>query len=76
MLVPLPTSVPPQLPLYHCQLAAVPKLPPLALNVAEAPEHKLVVLVFTELAGVEAELVLMVILEHAVVLQAPTAFTK
>lgn len=73
---PEPKGVPPQLPLYHCQLAAVPRLPPLALNVALPPEQRLVVVVLTDVAAVELEFVLMVILEQAVVLHEPTPFTK
>lgn len=76
MLLPLPTSAPPQLPLYHCQLAAVPRLPPLTLRVDEAPLQMLIVVLFIDVAGLEAELVLIVMLWQAVVLQAPTAFTK
>ena len=62
--------------MYHCQLAAVPRLPPLAESVAVAPAHIVLVVVFTEVAAVEFELVLMTMLEQAVVLQDPTAFTK
>lgn len=76
MLLPVPTRVPPQLPLYHCQLAAVPRLPPLTVSVALPPEHTLVVVVLIELAAVEGAFVLMTTPEQAVVLQAPTAFTK
>lgn len=76
MFVPEPTKVPPQLPVYHCQLAAVPRLPPLAESVAVPPAQMLVVVVFTEVAGVELELTLSVTLEQVVVLQEPTAFTK
>ena len=76
MLAPEPTKVPPQLPVYHCQLAAVPRLPPLAERVAVPPVHKLVVVVLMELAAVEGALVLTMRPEQAVVLQIPTAFTK
>jgi hypothetical protein len=76
MLAPEPTKVPPQLPVYHCQLAAVPRLPPLAESVAVLPEHKLVVVVLIELAAVEGAFVLTIRPEQAVVLQIPTAFTK
>lgn len=76
MLAPEPTRVPPQLPVYHCQLAAVPRLPPLTESVAVPPEHKPVVVVLMELAAVEAALVFTIKPEQAVVLQIPTAFTK
>ena len=76
MLDPVPTGVPPQLPLYHCQLAAVPRLPPFTESVAEPPEQRLEVLVLMDVAGVDNALVLIIRPEQAVVLQAPTAFTK
>ena len=37
--VPLPTCVPPQEPVYHFQLALVPKLPSVTVNVDVAPEQ-------------------------------------
>ena len=33
MLAPVPTAVPPQVPLYHTHVAPVPKLPPVTLKV-------------------------------------------
>jgi hypothetical protein len=36
---PEPTAVPPQLPLYHCHEAPVPKEPPFSDNVVELPEQ-------------------------------------
>ena len=45
--------MPPQLPLYHCQLAPVPSVPPLTLSVAVFPEHKVVVVVLAAEAAVE-----------------------
>jgi hypothetical protein len=33
---PDPTDVPPHVPLYHCHVAPVPKLPPLTVNVVLA----------------------------------------
>ena len=36
-LVPVPSGVPPQLALYHCQLAPVPKLPPVNESVVLTP---------------------------------------
>ena len=37
--VPLPTKVPPQLPLYQFQLAPVPSEPPTTVSVVLAPLH-------------------------------------
>ena len=37
--VPVPSATPPHEPLYQCQSAAVPRLPPLTVKVAAAPEH-------------------------------------
>lgn len=76
MLAPEPTKVPPQLPVYHCQLAAVPRLPPLAESVAVPPEHTLVVVLLMELAAVEGAFVFTIRPEQVVVLQIPTALTK
>jgi hypothetical protein len=42
MLDPVPTSVPPQDPLYHFHEAPVPKEPPDTLNVTEVPDDTLV----------------------------------
>ena len=36
---PVPTNVPPQLPLYHLQVAPEPKLPPATLNVTVPGVH-------------------------------------
>lgn len=36
---PLPTKVPPQLPLYHCQFAPVPREPPTTVKVVFPPTH-------------------------------------
>lgn len=75
-LEPVPTKEPPQLPLYHCQEDAVPRLPPVAVSVTLPPVHKLAELLLIEVAGVDAVLGLMVTLAQVVVLQEPTAFTK
>ena len=42
-LLPVPTDVPPQLPLYHLQLAPAPRLPPVVLSVVLWPLHMVVV---------------------------------
>lgn len=75
MLEPEPTSAPPQLPLYQRQLAAVPRLPPFTLSVAEPPAHSVVVVVLMDVAAADMVFMLMVTLEHAVVLQVPSART-
>lgn len=75
MLLPVPAAVPPQLPLYHCQLAAVPRLPPLMVRVAEAPAHKVDAVALIDAGAVEGVFILMVTLEQAVVLQVPSALT-
>ena len=49
---PMLTAVPPQLPLYQCQLAPVPSEPPFTLKVA-LPPLQIVVAPFTEVAAVE-----------------------
>ena len=41
--LPVPTGVPAQPPLYHFQLAPVPRLPPLTLNVVDVPLQMVVV---------------------------------
>ena len=51
-LLPVPTDVPPQLPLYHLQLAPTPRLPPLTLNVVFLP-RQIVVVPLIEVAGTE-----------------------
>jgi len=51
-LLPVPTAVPPQLPLYHFQLEPIPRLPPLTLNVVFLPKQ-IVVVPLIEVAGTE-----------------------
>ena len=51
-LLPVPTDVPPQLPLYHLQLAPVPRLPPLTLKVVFLP-RQIVVVPVIEVAGTD-----------------------
>ena len=72
---PLPAGVPLQLPVNHCQLAAVPRVPPFTVNVALLPEHKLLVLVLIEVGAVEFIFTLTSVLAQLVVLHEPTAFT-
>ncbi len=51
-LLPVPTDVPPQLPLYHFQLAPAPRLPPLTFKVVFLP-RQIVVVPVIEVAGTE-----------------------
>ncbi len=51
-LLPVPTDVPPQLPLYHLQLAPAPRLPPLTFKVVFLP-RQIVVVPVIEVAGTE-----------------------
>ena len=51
-LLPVPTDVPTQLPLYHLQLALVPRLPPLTLKVVFLP-RQIVVVPVIEVAGTD-----------------------
>ncbi len=51
-LLPVPNVVPPQLPLYHLQLAPVPRLPPLTLKVVLFP-RQMVVVPLIKVAGTE-----------------------
>jgi hypothetical protein len=52
MLAPVATEVPPQLPLYHLQLAPVPKVPPVIERAVVVP-WQIVVFPVTEAAGTE-----------------------
>ena len=73
--LPLPAAVPPQLPVYHCQLAPVPRLPPVTVNVALFPEQSVVV-VLPILVGAElSEFTVMAVLTQPVLPQAPSART-
>ncbi len=75
MLAPLPTPVPPQLPLYHLQLAPVPRLPPEILKVVDLPwqiaEGPLIAL-----TGTEVSCTVTVTLLQIVLLQVPSALRK
>ena len=70
--LPVPTDVPPQEPLYHFQLAPVPKLPPLRLKVVLWP-LQIVVVPLMLFVGTEVSLTVIVTLWQAVVLQVPSA---
>jgi hypothetical protein len=75
MLLPVPTDVPPQLPLYHFQLAPLPRLPPLTLRFVFLPRQIVVVPVIEE-AGTEVSRTFTVMLRQRVLLQVPSALTK
>ena len=75
MLAPEPTGVPPQLPEYHCQLAAVPRAPPLTDKVVFPPEQMVLVVVLMEAGAVELLFTLISTFTQEVVLHEPTAFT-
>jgi hypothetical protein len=51
--LPVPARVVPHPPVYHFQLAPVPKLPPLTVKVELEPGHKVVEVALTEDAAVE-----------------------
>ena len=74
-LVPVPTEVPPQLPLYHFQLAEVPKVPPFTLSIEGRPPHIEVTDALAAVTGVDVSLTVTVTLLHTVLLQVPSAFT-
>jgi hypothetical protein len=72
---PVPTSVPPQLPVYHIQLAPVPRLPPETLSVLVFPGVIVDGLAVAEVAETDVVFTLTVLLTHEVVLQVPSALT-
>jgi hypothetical protein len=67
-------EVPPHEPLYHFQVAPVPRLPPLNVNVLLWP-LQIVVVPLMLLAGTEVSLTVTVNDWHVVVLQLPSART-
>ena len=70
MLLPVPTRVPPQLPLNHWAVAPVPALPPESVSVVEAPAQIVVVPVMA-VGAVERLLTVTVADAQVVVLQVP-----
>ncbi len=70
---PVPRNVPPQLPLYHFQLAPVPKLPPTTVRVDESVRHIVPLEALTDVGAVEGVLTVMFIDLQIVVLQVPSA---
>ena len=73
--VPFPTSAPPQEPVYHTQLALVPKLPLVTVKVEVEPEQISVGFAVATVGASDGVLRVTVTFVHAVVLQSPTAAT-
>ena len=73
--VPLPTCVPPQEPVYQTQLALVPKLPLVTVNVEVAPEQIFVGFDVAVVGATDGVLRVTVTVAHVVELQSPTAAT-
>lgn len=76
MLAPVATGLVPQPLAYQCQVPPVPRLPPLTVSVLLFPEQIAAEEAFAEAGAMETVFTLTVTLEHKVVLQEPTAFTK
>ena len=74
-LFPVPASVPPQLEVYHFQLAPAPNLPPVADNVVEVPKQ-IVVVPDIEVAGNDVSSETIVFLAQVVESQLLFALTK
>jgi hypothetical protein len=75
MLLPEPTKVPPQVPLYQRKTPPVPRLPPLTVSVVLLPLQMVVVPVIA--VGAEDKVfTLTVVVAQAVVLHVPSARTK
>jgi len=73
----VPADVPPQLPVYHFQLADVHRLPPLILSVRFPPRQKVDdPEEFIAIAGTDVSFTVMVTLRHTLLLQVPSALTK
>ena len=72
---PLPMEEPPQLPEYHCQLAPVPREPPLTVSVVGDPEQTVAGEADAEEGADETEFTVTVVLAQVVVLQVPEART-
>ena len=53
MLEPDPAEVPPQEPVYHCQVAPDPKLPPVTVRILEMPLHVLLLVIATPAGAVD-----------------------
>ena len=62
--LPVPADVPPQLAVYQCQLAPVPKDPPDTVRVTLSPGQMLVEEAVMEVGAVELELTVIVMVEE------------
>jgi hypothetical protein len=74
-LLPVATNVPPHEPLYHFQLAPVPKEPPFGVRVVLLP-LQMVVTPLMEIAETEVSRTTTVTGKQAVLLQVPSALKK
>ena len=73
---PLPNDVPPHEPLYQCQWALVPNVPPVKLIVVEPPTQMVDKIAVTELVEIaEVSFTVIFTLMHPVVLHNPPALT-
>jgi hypothetical protein len=72
MLLPVPTAVPAQLPLYHFHEAVCPNEPPKTESVVEVPRQMVLIPVMA-VAGNDESCTTMLMLAQAVVLQVPSA---
>ena len=72
-LLPVVTSVTPQLPVYHFQLADVPNVPPVTLRVVLWPSQIVDELALAEVAGTDVSRTVMVMFLHTVLLHVPSA---
>ena len=72
-MVPIPSNVPPQEPLYQYQSAPVPRLPPEKLNMLDTPLHITPGEAKTEPGAADNILTVIVSFEHMVVLHVPSA---
>lgn len=75
MLFPVPASVLPHDPVYHCVTAPVPAEPPETVKVVDAPAQ-IVVVPDAPVGAVDSEFTVTVTLVHVVVLHAPEYRTK
>ncbi len=65
--VPVPTSVPPQLPVYHFHDPLRPRLPPVTLSVVLPPLHMVVAVAVALVARVDVSLTSMLMVLQSVV---------
>lgn len=74
--LPVPAGVPVQLPVNHCQLAPLPRLPPVTFNVVLLPEQIVVAVEAVIPLGAALFVFTLITVEtQAVLPQAPSALT-